>query len=195
MKAGDQMTAHEIFAEISSHQITGVMFHEQMADYYDFLGLPGYKRMHEFHYFAESTAMRSVHRYFINHFGKLINFAHPANPAAIPASWFNYGRFDVDPSTKRKAIKEGFSKWRDWEAATKKLYEGFYKSLCDLGEIAAAGKVRQLLDAVDQELKCVERMKLDLDSVDYDLSIIVPCQKAIHDEYAEKQRHIGIDIC
>lgn len=189
------MTIHEIFAEISAHQITGIMLHEQMADYYDFLGLPGYKRLHEYHYFAESAAMRSVHRYHINHFNRLIAGSHPANPAAIPASWINYTRFDVDSSTKRKAIKDGFAKWREWETGTKKKYESFYKQLCELGEIAAAGKVRQLLEDVDFELKCAERMKLELDAVDYDMSIIVPAQSALHEEYAEKSKRIGIDIC
>ena len=189
------MTAAEIFSAISAHQVSGLMLHEQMADYYDFLGLRGYKRLHEFHYFSEAVSMRSVHRYFINHFGKLVPGSHPANPAAIPSGWFNYGRFDVDFNTKRRAIKDGFTKWRDWEAATKKLYEESYKSLCDLGEIAAATKIRQLIEDVDQELKCAERMKLDLDAIDYNLSVIVPCQAAIHDEYAEKQKNIGIDIC
>lgn len=189
------MTAAEIFCRISAHQITGLMLHEQMADYYDFLGLRGYKRMHEYHYFEESAAMRSVHRYFINHFGRLILSAHPTNPAVIPSGWGNYSRFDVDVSTKRRAIKDGFVKWREWETETKKLYQESYKSLCEIGEIAAASKVRQLLEKVDQELKCVERMKLELDSVDYDLGVIMPCQAAMHDEYAEKQKSIGIDIC
>ena len=55
--------------------------------------------------------------------------------------------------------------------------------------------MRQLIEDVDQELKCVERMKLELDAVDYDLSVIVPCQTPLHEEYAAKEREIGITIC
>ena len=189
------MTVGEIFSQISDRQVTGLMLHEQMADYYDFLNLRGYKRMHEYHYLAESASMRGVHRYYINHFNKLLTAGHPVNPAAIPSSWANYSRFDVDAATKRRAVKDGLAKWREWEAETKKLYEKMYKHLCEMDEIAAAGKVRQLIEDVDQELKCVERMKLELDAVDYDLSVIVPCQTALHDEYAEKEKSIGVTIC
>ena len=59
------MTVSEIFNAISNHQIEGIMLHGQMADYFDFLSLHGFKRMQEYHYLDESTCMRSVHRYYI----------------------------------------------------------------------------------------------------------------------------------
>ena len=44
------MTIKEIYAQIAEHMIKGMMIHEQLANYYDFLGLKGYKRCHEYHY-------------------------------------------------------------------------------------------------------------------------------------------------
>ena len=35
------MTVEEIYAELSAHMIKGIMMHEQLANYYDFLGLEG----------------------------------------------------------------------------------------------------------------------------------------------------------
>ena len=101
------MTVSEIFNAISNHQIEGIMLHGQMADYFDFLSLHGFKRMQEYHYLDESTCMRSVHRYYINHYGKLLPGGHPAGPSLIPASWGNYTRQEVDASTKRRAIRDG----------------------------------------------------------------------------------------
>ena len=46
------MTIEEIFGRISQHMIRGMMTHDQLASYYDFLGLRGYKRCHEYHYFS-----------------------------------------------------------------------------------------------------------------------------------------------
>ena len=65
------MNSEELFAKISAHMVKGIMFHAQMADYYDFLGLRGYKRMHEYHYFEESMMFRALHRYYINNYCKL----------------------------------------------------------------------------------------------------------------------------
>ena len=44
------MTIDEIFAELGAHMIKGLMIHNQMMVYYDFLYLPGYSKCHEYHY-------------------------------------------------------------------------------------------------------------------------------------------------
>ena len=62
------MTVEEIFKKLLSHQIKGVMTHEQLANYYDFMSLHGYKRCHEYHAKREFNAMRKLQRYYINHF-------------------------------------------------------------------------------------------------------------------------------
>lgn len=49
---------------------------------------------------------------------------------------------DVDIATRQNALKTGISTWIDWEKETKSLYESMYKELCDIGEIAAACKVK-----------------------------------------------------
>ena len=113
----------------------------------------------------------------------------------LPASWRNYSRQQIDAGTKRRAIKDSFVRWRSWEAETKKLYEQSYSNLCDLGEIAASCKVRDLISDVDMELKGVDRMHIKLESIDYDLPTITLCQDELHELYAEKSRNIGVDIC
>ena len=47
------MTCEEIFTNLAEHQIKGMMVHEQLANYYDFLGLPGYRNCHEYHFMKE----------------------------------------------------------------------------------------------------------------------------------------------
>lgn len=39
------MPVIDVFAKVSDHLIDGIMMHEQMADYYNFLGLDGFKRL------------------------------------------------------------------------------------------------------------------------------------------------------
>jgi hypothetical protein len=147
------MTVEEIFKNISSHTIKGVMVHEQMSDYYDFLNLHGYKRMHEYHMHCEMKSMRKLHRYFLNHFNRLIEEDVIENPDIIPSSWYRYTRQEVDVNTKRNAVKSGIEKWVAWEEETKDLYEKMYNELLSLGEVAAAKKISCFIHDVDCELK------------------------------------------
>lgn len=189
------MTVNEIFGRINAHQIEGIMLHDQLAEYFDFLNLQGYKRQQEYHALAEFAERRTVVRYFLNHFNRLLPETSAKDPEAIPAAWRSYTRQQVDAGTKRKAVRDAFLRWRSWESETKKLYEQAYSDLCDLGEIAAACKVKQLVECVDAELKCVDRQHITLESVDYDLSLICLCQDELHAEYADKSEHIGVKIC
>ena len=50
----DIKTPKDIFSEINERFIGAVMMHGQFADYFDFLGLKGFKRMHEYQHIAES---------------------------------------------------------------------------------------------------------------------------------------------
>ena len=180
------MTVEEIFKTLSSHMVKGVMIHEQMSDYYDFLNLHGYKRCHEYHAKCEMKYMRKLHRYFLNHFNKLIEEEEIENPKIIPETWYKYKRQEVDISTKRNAVKDGIEKWVAWEKETKDLYERMYVELIDIGEIAASEKIACFVRDVDKELKWAERHHINLVSADYNMSYILGLQDHWHDWYKKR---------
>ena len=189
------MTIEEIFKKLDVHIITGIMIHEQLADYFDFLNLHGYKRLHEYAYFRESASLRGLHRYYINHYERLIPESEISSVYEIPMSWVKFTRSDVGANEKKRFIREAFDKWVDWEKETKNLYQESYCELCELGEVAAACKIRELVSAVDMELKRAMRMLINLKSIDFDLSTIYLCQDELHDHYKSESEKIGIDIC
>ena len=76
----------------------------------------------------------------------------------------------VDSATKRNSIKSMMEKWIEWEKTTKKLYQQKYQ---EFGEIAAADKVKCYICDVDEELKHAEKKFIQLETVNYDLSVIV----------------------
>lgn len=188
------MTAIEIFSQINDRQIKALMFHNQMADYFDFLGLNGFKRVHEYQYFAESVAMRGIHRYVINHTNRLLLNNNTVNPNAIPATWNNYCRFDVDAGTRKSAVKEAFQKYYDWEYETLHFYECKFKELSELGCIAYTNKVMELIKDTDKELKHIARSIIKYKAADWDMTLIEEEQDAIHEHYKEKTKNLGIDI-
>lgn len=189
------MNCEAIFKKLDAHLIKGLMYHEQMADYFDFLNLHGYKRLHEYRYLDESANMRGLHRYYINHYDRIIPESEIVNPRSIPSNWYDHIRADVTASEKKEFIRKAFESWVRWETETKELYQEAYCELCEVGEIAAACKIKEMLSDVDQELKKACRMKLSLDMVNYDLNTIYLCQDEIHEAYRSKEKDIGVDIC
>lgn len=180
------MTIEDIFNKLSSHMIKGVMIHEQMADYYDFLNLHGYKKCHEYHSKCEMKNLRRLHKYFINHYNMLISESAIENPNVIPMSWYRYTRQDVDVNTKRSAVKDGIEKWVSWEEETKDLYEKMYTEAMNLGEVASAKKIACFVHDVDKELKWAQRKHINLLTADYSMSYILGEQNWLYDKYKEK---------
>ena len=177
------MVVEEIFAKMKNHMLEGMVFHDQMARYYDFLNLKGYKRCHEYHYFEETLGYRKLCRYFMNHYHMFIPYDDMDDPKAIPDSWYRYTRQEVDASTKRTAVKSGIEKWVAWEKKTKRLYQDMYKELMNIGEVAAAEFIGCYVCDVDCELKHAERKHLDLESINYDLPTVVIEQHDVHEKY------------
>ncbi len=180
------MTVNEIFAKISEHQQAGIEFHFEMADYFDFLSLQGFKRLHEYQFLSESAERRGLHRYYSNHFQKVLKTILPTFEEVIPTNWYNYTRQDVDIETKRKAVKTSFEMWISWEKETLGLYEKCFKELIALDKIVASNKINSLICDVDMELKKAEKLKLELQAVNYDLIYIVELQDKLHKEYDSK---------
>lgn len=184
----DVKSVDDVFAEINARQIAALMMHDQMADYFDFLGLSGYKRLHLYQYFSESKERRDVAHYYINHHGKLIPDRFEGNVQMIPESWRSANRMSVGKSTKQKAVEDGFSVYLGWEQATKDVYQKYATALREQGYVADAIFVDRLVEDVDNELERLERIITDLITSGYDPVYIVESQKELHDKYKKKMR-------
>lgn len=190
------MTLIEIYTKLTSHVLKGMMIHEEMANYYDFLGLEGYKRCHEYHFIKEMMSYRSLCRYFINHHNMLIPESLVEVPEIIPESWYMHTRQDVDTATRKNAVKIGLTKWVEWERDTKKFYQEMHIELVALGEVASAMFIENLIDDVDRELKDAERYWINKEAMGYDMTAIVGEQKRKHDKYKKKcAKDLCVKIC
>lgn len=175
-----------IFSEINARMIAALMFHDQMADYFDFLGMKGYKRLHEYQYFSESMERKKLNQYYINHHNKLIPDTYSGQVSIIPENWQSANRISVGKSTKQKGIEDGFNQYREWESETKNLYEHYSSRLREMGAVADAIMVEKLVEDVDKELKKLERIIVDLISSGYDMVYITESQQCLHDTYKKK---------
>lgn len=183
-------TLEAIYSEIHRRQIAALMFHGQMADYFDFLSLHGYKRMHEYQYYEESICFRKLSRYYINHHGRLLPDIFDGKINMIPDAWLTADRLSIGKSTKQKAVEDGFNAYHTWEEETKLVYEQYALRLRESGHEADAIYVDKLIKDVDEELKCVSRIILDLISAGYDMVYIVESQHELHEKYKKMQKEL-----
>lgn len=170
------MTVEEIFSAVSAHLVEGLMYHDQLHQYYAFLALQGESEAHRGHYESESRAYHKLHDYYLTHYGKLIPRMRSVDPGKIPENWYRYRRDEVDASTKRLAVQTGMESWVDWERETKALYEKSAKDLLDLNEMDAYRFMMCYVEDVSEELKCAEAQKLEYQSTGYDMSYIMDRQ-------------------
>lgn len=188
------MAVQEIMNSIASHMVKGMMFHEQMAEYYSFLNLKGYSRCHEYHFMEETCCYRKFCKFYTKHYHKLLR-TDISNPDAIPSTWYDHTSFDVDNGTLRSSVREGLSMWSEWEKETKSLYETSYKELMDEGEVRAAMYVGKLVKEVSHELEKVESYELSKKATDYNLSNIISEQHKKHEKYKTRISKVGESLC
>ena len=180
------MNIGEIFAMLSARLVEGMMYHDQMSRYYGFLGLFGYRAMHDHHYQEETDGYRKLNAYYSDHYCKLIPNKRVADPKKIPEGWLPHSRRDVDLSTKKKAIQTGAEGWVEWEVETRSIFMKCAKELFDSGEMASYAEVMEYVRDVDCELSEARKELLILESTGYDLSFIMDRQEAIKEDCLTK---------
>ncbi len=179
-----------IFARLRERLLEGMVFHDEMAKYFDFLNLRGFMKCHEYHYAEETKGYRELSRYYMGHHHKLIPVLPMQKPDVIPSNWYNATQDQVDISTRQSGIKSAFEKWVKWERETKAIYQDAYLSLIEIGEPAAAEFVLQMVRDVEEELKHAESKHITLESVGYDLISIITRQDNLYEKYKCKIKGI-----
>lgn len=164
---------NEIFSTMKARMLEGMVFHDEMSRYFDFLNLPGYRYRHRKHYEEETKGYQKLCEYYMNHFNKLIPTNPMDRPDIIPDSWYKYARTDVDAGTKRSAVKTAVEKWVEWETETKNIFEEMCGELLNNGEIASYEFLSRYVKDVDEELKEAYSHHIALETIGYDLSFIL----------------------
>ena len=186
------MTVDEIFSQACTHMVEGVMVHLQMSNYFNFLSLKGYYLCHKYHYYEENNNYLRLSNYYLTHYNKIPIDNKINNPQIIPETWYRYTRYNVDNSTRKSSIQQGFEEWVNWERQTKIFYTKLYKELVNINEIAASLELQKYIEDVDFELEEAEQMLLELESLDFNISDIVLEQDKIYKKYRKRIKEISL---
>ena len=185
------MSIEEIYNLISQRLLQGVMTHQQLANYYDFLGLQGYKCCHEYHLNEQFCNYREFVSYYITHCNKLL-LKQPvqsliSNPI-IPDNWYNFVRQDVDINTRRNAVKNGVEKWVQWQKETKKVLEDMYIEFINNNQVGIAIELSKYIKNVTKEIQIAQQKLLKLKATDFDMPTIVAEQQHLKKKYESKMK-------
>lgn len=184
------MTISEIFTTLASHMEKGIKMHKDFVKAYNFLCFKGYKKCHYYHFLDETENYYYLCHYYMDHYHQMIETSQFEEVKVIPSSWYKHNQFEVDTGTKRSALRDMMKQWVDWEKSTKELLQTLYKELTELGEIAAAKEIECFLCDVDDELKQAEKEWLKLETIGYDITLIIDWQDSLYDKYNKKIKKI-----
>lgn len=180
-------TADEVFQTIIEHLTKGVMFHDKMMDLFGFLGLYGFKKIHEYQYFSESIERRKAKCYVLEHMNLLVkDKADDVGLNFIPDAWYQYSRHDVTPEARKQYISPAFEAYRQWEEETKELLSYCANELMTMGQMSDFNEVMEMVEDVEEEIRKLEDLIHRLTSVDFDMQHLMDMQEKICHEYEEK---------
>lgn len=187
------MNPLELYGELEAHMVDGLMFHGEMSDYFNFIGLHGFKRIHEYQFYEENRNRRLLCRKVLDIYNKLIPHVHVTYMKYMPDEWQNYTRLDVDDSVLPKYTKHGWDMYREWEEKTKVLYENIATVFFEKHMIIDYNIVSNMLEDVQKELKKIYRTCEELNIVGYDPIHVTEMQSKIHEEYKTKLKELKLN--
>jgi uncharacterized protein YecT (DUF1311 family) len=171
-----------------------MMFHNEMADYFDFLNMHGFKRMHENAFLSDSKNVRVLDRYFINHYEKMPETGAKEAKTAISSGWYDVTRTETDENSKRRAIRNAFTAWLEFEEETCKALNSVYETLEDNADAAAAHVIEKMIHCIDKRLKRLKRLIDAAQDVNFDLSYLYLIQPKLHRKERKKADRMKFKI-
>lgn len=201
----------QLYSELINRMKQGVEMHEQLADYYGFLNLPGYQKCHEYQMLCELLTYRKAKDMYMKEYNQLVQPSNMANMNSmtnmnnnsnnnsssqnyanvIPTGWYSHTRYDVDSGTKRNAVRDGFKRWIDYEKETKQYLLEMAQKLEQANEREASRKLDYLIDHVEKEIEHAEEKMMALENAGYDMNYILQEQDQLKAKYADKIRKLN----
>ena len=182
------MTCEDVYAMASARMTVALMMHADMADYFAFLSMHGFKRLHEYQYVTETVERTKFHHDYIDKHNKLIvdTFDISDRVSVIPSDWIKYTQNDIDDSVTAKFVRHAFEIYRTFETETRDLYSAIYCHMLSVGNVVDADVFKAYIDDVEHEIKGIDRLMHEMQNAGYDAVYIVEIQKEMHDKYKKK---------
>lgn len=180
----------DVYAIVQKRMCLATDFHSQLADFFCFLGLQGFKRMCEYQYMKECAESRKVHRKYIDHHHRIIppsiDVYAGEKPDIIPKDWNRYTTQDIDDNVIPKFVRMALTKYYEWETETKDIITEQCERLMQMNAYADYEFLKEMILDVEKEIKKVMRLYEQLNGTGYDVTMIHGMQDKYHEKYKKK---------
>lgn len=160
------MPCEEAQLKIIQRQTEGLMFHDEMADYFCFLHLDILKKLHEHQEEEELENLRKAKKHYIKTFGKLPMY-RAIDPDVIPPDWYSRTSSDITENDLKVLIRRGMEMYMTWEKDTLEIYKreaGIFKEHMNF---RLHREALEMIEDVQEEIYKLSEMLIDAASYDY----------------------------
>ena len=161
------MTTLEIFSAIEDLQLKTLMFHEEQADMFQFMSLPGFKKIHKKMAEKIQKEFRENRDMCVDVTNRLPKIPENSKTNSIPPAFYSAATYEVNADDRKKYIAESFTNWWNWQKELKKKYQEYQKMLFDMGETYLAKKVWHITHSTIKTLRKLEDLVFELKYVDF----------------------------
>ena len=160
------MDCKEAMLSVIRRQVEGVMYHNEMVDYYTFLNLNVLKTVHKKQTKEELSNLQKTKSNFIKIFGILPVYT-ATDPKVIPTDWEMKTTKDIDELSLRLLIESSLNDYLDWEEQTCEVYKNAACILKDNLHFLLYRKVCSLVEEVENEKQEVKNLIAEATTYDY----------------------------
>jgi hypothetical protein len=152
--------------QIIQRQTEGLMYHDEMSDYYAFLGLGMLKKLHHKQTKEELCSLRKAKCDYISTFG-MLPFYTATDPKVIPSEWKNKTNVEVDEKSLKLLIQSSLLSYLTWEEETCDIYKASAKVFKENMNFPLYREACEMIEEVQEEICKINELLLDAALYDY----------------------------
>lgn len=157
------MTEYEkVFCRIKSRSVKGLMIHNDLFEYFTYLGLQGFACEQRCRYIDESIEYVYMEEWYINHYGTFIPETDFVIEKIIPDSLRSHGREMLSNDEVLTDVFNALTDWTSWEFDNKVGLEEDYCLLVASGDICGAKFILDRIENAGKEYVLSNQRKMEV---------------------------------
>jgi hypothetical protein len=163
------MPCKSALLSIIQRQTEGVMYHDQMTDYYAFLHLDKLKELHHERTKEELCSLRKVKCDYIKVF-KSVPFYTTNNPQQIPSDWRTKTTSSIDEVSLQTLLHKSLEDGLAWEQETCRIYKEAAKVFKENMNFYLYKEACKMIEETQNEIYELSEMLVEAASYSYNPS-------------------------
>ena len=187
----EYMREIDVIRVVVNNMIEGIMFHNQMIQYFEYLGLKGFSDLQKIRFEGENKDLVELQRYVIDTYGVVVGETNPDSRSYIPAEWGEELRERIDVDNRKDYVRFGIETWKYWEDKSKKVYGNAYFNLNDLRDAGGSERILKVVEGTEKELHFVYDLMCKLKGSEYDSVVVSLMDKDVvkmYEKFWKKER-------